>query len=122
MKFLLDVHMPPRLARMLFGLGHECRLATQVTIESAPDIELVSIARQNDETILTHDLYFGTLLSFSGATKPSVVIYRFQEINADIFFSLLVDNWAAIESALETGAIVILEPSSIRIRALPIKK
>ncbi|MCF8246525.1 MAG: DUF5615 family PIN-like protein [Saprospiraceae bacterium] len=121
MKFLLDVHMPPKLARLLYGLGHDCRLATKVTNESAPDIELVEIAKSNGETILTHDLDFGTLLSFSGATRPSVVIFRFQNINADIFFTLLEANWAAMETPLENGAIVVIEPTSIRIRNLPIK-
>ena len=120
MKFLLDVHMPTRLAWLLCGLGHECRLASIVTNQSAPDTELVKIAMTNGETILTHNLDFGTLLSFSGASRPSVVIFRFQKINAEVFFSLLKANWASINAPLEEGAIVIIEPTSIRIRVLPI--
>jgi len=121
MKFLLDVHMPPSFAIMLTGAGHECRLSAKITEESAPDTELVKIARNSGETILTHDLDFGTLLSFSGAKSPSVVIFRVQNINADIFFSLLQSCWEAIEAPLEKGAIVIIEPAAVRIRELPIR-
>ena len=121
MKFLLDVHMLSRLGRMLHGIGHDCRLATAVTNDSAPDYELMEIARQNGETILTHDLDFGTLLSFSGDKRPSVVIFRVQRINADIFFDLLQSCWNAIEGSLEKGAIVIIEPTAVRIRELPIR-
>ena len=64
---------------------------------------MVEIAKQNGETVLTHDLDFGTLLSFSGESRPSVVIFRVQNINANIFFSLLQSCWDAIEAPLENG-------------------
>lgn len=122
MKFLLDVHMPAELAESLEMEGHKCRMLAKIADPRSLDEEIIEIARQNNEVVLTHDLDFGTLLAFSNADSPSVVIFRISHINAHLFSNLIVNNWTAIQSPLENGAIVVFQESAIRIRALPIGK
>lgn len=122
MKFLLDVHMPQKLADSLEEEGHQCRMMVKVADPKSLDEEIIEIARQNDEVILTHDLDFGTLLAFSNADSPSVIIFRIPQINATVFSGLVKDNWAAIEASLAKGAIVVFQENAIRIRELPIGK
>jgi predicted nuclease of predicted toxin-antitoxin system len=89
---------------------------------STSDLLIMQEAVVNNEVILTHDIDFGTLLSFSSSPKPSVVLFRIDKVNADIFFKLLTDNWAILEAPLTEDALVIVEEDKLRIRKLPIKR
>ncbi|MCB0581165.1 MAG: DUF5615 family PIN-like protein [Phaeodactylibacter sp.] len=120
MKFLLDVHLGRTLADFLVEDGHECRLVAEVADPRMDDVDILELARKNEEIVLTHDLDFGTLLAFNQESKPSVVIFRIEKINSKVFAELLIRNWADIKQPLQDGAIIIIEPSSIRIRSLPI--
>jgi predicted nuclease of predicted toxin-antitoxin system len=120
MNFLLDVHLSKGLARMLEADGHVCRLVVEVGNPKMDDLDILRLALENGEVIHTHDLDFGTLLAFSKESKPSVVIFRIEKINNKIFYQLLSDYWETIEEPLIKGAIVIIEPTAVRIRDLPI--
>ena len=120
MKFLLDVHIPPTLGKLLETKGHAFRLVTQIADPSIADEYILEIAKENGEVILTHDLDFGQLLAFKGYSRPSVIIFRIQHINAQVFFEHIVKYWNDIQPALESGAIILVEPASVRIRNLPV--
>lgn len=120
MKFLLDVHMPPKLAALLEVDGHFCRLVAKVTDPRLPDIDILLMAEEHDEVVLTHDLDFGKVLAFRGSTSPSVIVFRIDKINAAQFHTAINDNWEDIEPALIEGSIVIIRSDSIRIRKLPV--
>ncbi len=120
MRFLLDVHLGKSLADLLEAEGHSCRLVVNAGEPTWRDIEILEEAKLQDEVVLTHDLDFGTLLSFTGFSKPSVVIFRVDKINSKVFAELILHNWSQLEEPLGTGAVVILEANKVRIRKLPI--
>ena len=120
MKFLLDVNMPPSLGRLLQNAGHAFRCVPDVMPETSPDNLVCEMALLHEETIITHDTDFGTLLAFSGAGGPSVILFRIHHINAVIFANLILENWIKIEEPLVSGALVAFEADKIRIRSLPI--
>lgn len=120
MKFLLNVNISYKLGVLLVGTGHESRHALDVGLGMATDAEILDAARIADEVVITHDLDYGTLLAFSGASKPSAIIFRMQNVGAPEMFDLLEQHWAHISSALSDGAVVIIEPRNLRIRRLPI--
>lgn len=122
MKFLLNVNIPPSLCELLDNQGHTSRHISLVGKATAKDTEIIEIAKENNETIITHDLDYGSLLAFSNESKPSVIIFRVHQLSKEICFNLIQENWKNIENFLESGAIVIIEQESLRIRALPIKK
>ena len=122
MKFLLNANVSPYLSPFIEKDGHRCRHVFDIGKASAEDIEIVSIAKKNEEIIFTHDLDYGTILAFSGDTKPSVIIFRIHQISAEIFYEFLHNHWDIIETPLKEGAIVVFEKENIRIRKLPIKK
>jgi predicted nuclease of predicted toxin-antitoxin system len=80
----------------------------------------VGVARDNDETIITHDLDYGKLLVFSNDPKPSVIIFRLRNVQVASLFSHITEKWEEFRSPLEQGAIVVIEDSAVRIRRLPI--
>jgi len=120
MKFLLDVGISPRLGKLLEADGHDCRYVPHFYANTIPDSEILEIARQSAEVIITHDLDFGKLLAFSGNNTPSVILFRIHHISPLVFYSKLNDLWDTIAPSLEQGAFVVIEEYSVRIRVLPI--
>lgn len=122
MKFLLNANISPLLIPLLEKEHHSVRSVLHLGKHAATDFEIVDFARANDETIITHDLDYGTILAFSGEAKPSVIIFRVLPIGIEIFYTMLQLNWKKIEQPLTDGAIVIFENDALRIRKLPIIK
>jgi len=122
MEFLLDVNLPPSLAKLLESSGFKCRLSKHLIPENSPDIDILNIAELSGEVILTHDLDFGTLLAITGKHKPSVIIFRLHNINSQVLYQLLINNLDNIQNQLIKGAIITITTDSIRIRQLPIRK
>ena len=120
MKFLLNMNVPPTLGRMLAEKGHECRHVRDIGMARTEDIQIVEEAKLSHETILTHDLDYGTLLAFSGETKPSVVIFRLRYVQPHSIFARMMHVWSKIELPLIEGTIVVLEDGTLRLRKLPI--
>ncbi|WP_158600206.1 DUF5615 family PIN-like protein [Fibrisoma montanum] len=85
MKFLLDVNMPPSLGLQLESLGHSYRWVPACMEPTSSDSAILQEATRNDEVVLTHDNDFDTLLSFTGSTKPSVVIFRIHRLAPNAF-------------------------------------
>ena len=120
MKFLLDVGISPQLGKRLTADGHTYRHLPNHYSSKTTDSGILDIAIDNQEVIITHDLDFGTLLAFSQQNRPSVILFRIHHIEPELFYKLISDNWKTIEEPLSTGALVIIETHSIRIRRLPI--
>jgi predicted nuclease of predicted toxin-antitoxin system len=120
MKFLLDVNVAPRLGELLGTLGHSYRHIALIGKGDSFDASILDIARESGEVVLTHDLDFGGLLAFSGDASPSVITLRLHRITADSMFTIIAENWSAIEQPLLNGAIIFVEQDHIRIRRLPI--
>ena len=122
MKFLFDVGISPRLGKLLMTNGHSYRYLPDFYSNKTSDVGIMEIAIENEEVIITHDLDFGTLLAFSGQTRPSVIMFRIHHIEPKLFYRLILENWDKIEEPLENGSLVIIETNSIRIRRLPLSK
>jgi len=86
------------------------------------DLIILEFAEQSGEVILTHDTDYGTLLTLHQKSRPSVILFRLEQLNAVILLELLEANLLSLERDLIEGAIVLVEENSIRIRKLPIKR
>jgi predicted nuclease of predicted toxin-antitoxin system len=121
MKFLLDVGISPQLGRLLETQGHSFRYVPDYYSNQLTDSQILVIAKQHSEVVIAHDLDFGMQLSFSGADSPSVIIFRIHHVSAAIFFSLLMNCWETVKEPLESGALIVIDETSVRIRLLPIR-
>ena len=71
--------------------------------------------------MLSADTDFGALLAARGSAKPSVALFRGRMSRRPEFLAnLLLSQLAALERFLIKGAIVVIEPTRIRVRDLPI--
>lgn len=74
----------------------------------------------NSYVILTHDLDFGDILAATGAKAPSVVQVRSQDVLSERFQNLIINALRQFETALASGALIVIDESRSRARVLPL--
>ena len=121
MNYLLDANLSPQVAVALQAAGHDVRHVGDHGLLTASDDEIFDWAAENNDVIITADSDFAMLLATRRTSTPSVGLMRdVADQPPAVHAALLVANLDAIEPDLDTGAIVSLSPSRLRIRALPI--
>ena len=120
MRFLVNMNLPPSLAKRLTDAGHQSRHVREAGLANADDSAIVESAGKTGETIITHDLDYGNILAFSGASAPSIIIFRTSSVTVDSLYSRISRELREIEEPLQRGAIVVIDDAAIRIRSLPI--
>jgi predicted nuclease of predicted toxin-antitoxin system len=121
MRFFIDDALSLDVAAGLQGAGHDAVHVRDYGMAAAKDEEIFDRAKAEDRVIVSADTDFGTLLATRRANKPSVVLFRGATPRRPTGqTALLIANLSSIESDLLAGAIVIIEPRRLRIRALPI--
>lgn len=86
----------------------------------ALDEEIMAWARDHDHVVFTHDLDFGSLLFLTNATAPSVIQIRAEHILPKSVGAAVLETLEIAATALEDGALVIIDPRRHRIRLLPL--
>jgi predicted nuclease of predicted toxin-antitoxin system len=114
------MNLPPSVVAGLRAAGLAATHARDRGLGTASDEAIVEHARARGETIVTNDLDFGGILAASGSSAPSVVILRLRDTHPDRLVERLVLCLARVEDALASGAIVVVEESTIRVRQLPV--
>lgn len=121
MRFLVDNALSPALAVLLTDAGHDAVHLRSLGLQHAQDIDIFDRAAADDRILVSADTDFGTLLATRSAQKPSVIQFRGPgSRKPDALAHTLLSNLSPLSEALERGSIVTLEPSRIRVRALPI--
>jgi predicted nuclease of predicted toxin-antitoxin system len=72
MKFLSDENVKFRLSKRLREQGHDVKLAPK----GASDVEIASIAKQEDRILLTHDFDFANPFKFPPSEYPGIILFR----------------------------------------------
>ena len=121
MKILVDVNLAPAWVDVLKAQGFDAIHWTQVGDPRAPDVELMTYARQRDCVLFTHDLDFGTILALTRAVGPSVIQVRTQAVLPEDMSEMVIRAVRTHEAALAQGALVTIDAASARIRILPVR-
>ena len=107
-RLLIDENLPATLAGVL---PVECHHATHFG-DQLTDLELWSIAREQNLIILTRDADFFDRIILEGP-PPKVIWVRLGNLRRKDLEKTLLDRWAAIESCLESADLVEIHPASI---------
>ena len=121
MKFLADMGISMATVRSLREIGEEVIHLREQGLNKMADREILQKAVQEGRTILTCDLDFGDLLAASGRSLPSVILFRTRNQTPNAITPRLFQVLESSRTALEEGAIVIVEDTGFRLRRLPIR-
>jgi len=122
MKILLDMNISPAWIPLLQKAGYSTLHWRDIGSITAPDIEIMKWARENEYIIFTHDLDFSAILFATGAKAPSVIQLRCEDLRPHIMGEIVIRSLRKIEKDLKEGALATINPRKSRIRLLPFKK
>lgn len=80
----------------------------------------MAFVKSNNFVVLTHDLDFGTILAATHGDKPSVVRNRAEDMSSDAMGIQIIAALRQMASELESGALLIIDPSRTRLRLFPL--
>ncbi len=122
MKILLDMNLSPTWVGFLAQEGFEAVHWASVGSPTANDADIMEWARHRDHVVFTHDMDFSALLAVTGATGPSVLQVRAQDVLPAAIGRDVVRVLTLRAQAFSTGAIVTIDKVKARVRVLPIRR
>jgi predicted nuclease of predicted toxin-antitoxin system len=122
MRFLADVGIGARVVGWRRDNGHDVTHLSEEGLLPLPNGEIFGKGIAERRVILTFDLDFGEIAALSRGRKASVVVFRLHNTRSDHVIARLSVVLEKSMSALETGAVVVVEESRHRIRYLPITR
>lgn len=112
--------LTPEWLPFLSKRGVEAQHWSSIGRRNAPDEEIMRYGREHGFVVFTHDLDFGHLLAVTNAAGPSVVQVRTQNPTPEAVGEIVISGLEASRAQLERGALVTIEPSTMRLRVLPL--
>lgn len=123
MRFLVDNALSFRVAELLRAADHDAIHVRDIQFAAAADSAVFERARDEDRVIVSADTDFGTLLAQQQSSKPSVMLLRWAGLRrAEDQVRVILANLPNVSDALAAGAVVVIEPTRVRVRSLPFSR
>jgi len=120
LRFIADVHISPLTVAALRNNGYDILRTTELLPATAPDSNILEIARIEARIIVTQDLDFSMLIALAKYNQPSLITLRLSSGKPDIVTQKLLIVLPNLEEELRSGSAITINDNSMRIRKLPI--
>jgi predicted nuclease of predicted toxin-antitoxin system len=118
---LLDQGLAPATAAILRQRGFDVVHVLEIGLDKAEDLEILAAAAEQNRVCVTLDHDFHTHLALAGQGRPSVILLRIEGLGASAQADLIASICPICDAALNEGAAVSADGSSVRIRRLPLR-
>ncbi len=122
MKMLVDMNLSPQWVMGLRSAGQEATHWSAVGRGNAPDEGPMAWASREGAVVFTHDPDFGAILAHTGASGPSVIQIREQDVDPETIDAAVLAAIEQCREPLERGALVTVDPRRAKARVLPIRR
>jgi predicted nuclease of predicted toxin-antitoxin system len=106
--------------RALRELGHDVVHLEELGLRTLPDAEIFRRARDEHRIVLTFDLDFANMSAASNEPFPSVIIFRLRFGRPARVLARLAAVMLSASNALESGALIMVDETRMRVRPLPL--
>jgi len=120
LRFIADVHISPLTVAALRSNGYYILRTTELLPATAPDSNILEIARIEARIIITQDLDFSMLIALAKYNQPSLITLRLSSAKPDVVTQKLLIVLPNLQGELRSGSAITINDNSIRIRKLPI--
>lgn len=84
MRLLIDMNLTPRWVQFFNNAGHTCVHWSSLGPSETSDVDICAYARAHGYVLVTNDLDFPQILSYTRASKPSVILLRGQPLTPEL--------------------------------------
>lgn len=117
MKFLVDAHLPARLARLLNERGYDTIHTSELPqANRTPDAEISAVADAEGRAVVSKDRDF-RYSHFLEHRPRQLLLVRTGNVSNDELLAVFDKNLDQIAAAFEEGSLVELRPTSIAVRS-----
>ena len=122
MRFLVDACVDIGVDRWLREQGHESTHLRDEQLQKLPNGDIFTKAASEKRVIVTLDLDFGEIISFSHTNIVSTITFRVHDTRGAFLMQRLQNVLPNVITFLERGAIVIVEDARYRVRQIPMSR
>ncbi len=110
-----------KVASWLNSIGHNAIHLSEESLHTMEDYQIVAKATEENRVILTADMDFGQILSFTKSSSVSVIQFRLFDLAPDNLISKLNIVFSSFSEQLdESHVIITIQENKIRIKNLPL--
>ena len=120
MRLLCDMGVSMKVVQWLRDRGHDCVHLRDEGLQRLPNGEIFARAIAEDRVVVTFDLDFGDIVATMGGRAASVLLFRLRNARGDHVIERISAALDMAADALESGAIVVVQETHLRIRHLPV--
>jgi predicted nuclease of predicted toxin-antitoxin system len=119
-KLLIDMNLSPDWVAVFGRHGWHAVHWSSIGNPKASDKTIMEWAIANGFIVFTHDLDFGTAVALTHASGPSILQIRAEDVLPMHMETVVIAAIRQHESDLVSGAIVVVDERTSRVRILPI--
>src|SRR5262245_52518490 len=113
--------LSPALARWLVDEGHDAIHASDIGMARASDSEIAEHAKREGRIVITADLDYPRLLALTGATGPSLILFRGGDWSDDDVIARIGQLFDSMTDVDFEQNLLVVERNRVRRRRLPIR-
>ena len=119
MRFFADMGVGTRATEWLRLQGHEVTHLREEGLQRLSDHDVFAKALAENRVLMTFDLDFGEIAALCAGHRTGIMLFRLRNTCAAHVIERLSAALAACAGALETGCVVVVEESRLRVREFP---